>query len=236
MLVHGTSADHTRWQTVLPELTARFTIYAVDRRGRGASGDAEPYAIEREFEDVAAVVDAIGGEVDVIGHSYGAICSLEAALLTTGVRRLVLYEPPLEAGLQGDPPAVVERMEALLAAGDREGVILTFFREFVRVPAGEVEVLLRDPSWQGRLAAAHTIPRELRSAELHQPGYERFAALRVPTLLLAGADSPPSLVEPSRRLSESIPDSRLALMPGQGHNAMTTAPELFLGEVFAFLG
>jgi pimeloyl-ACP methyl ester carboxylesterase len=95
VLVHGTSADHTRWAPVSAALEARTTTYAIDRRGRGASTDGREYTIESEFEDVAAVIDSIEGDVDVLGHSYGAICALEATLRTSGVRRLVLYEPPL---------------------------------------------------------------------------------------------------------------------------------------------
>jgi len=105
VLVHGGTADHTRWLSILPALEERFTVYAVDRRGRGLSGDAPEYAIEREFEDVAAVVDAIDGPVDVLGHSYGALCALEAALLTDKIRRLALYEPPVPTGRQMFPRA-----------------------------------------------------------------------------------------------------------------------------------
>jgi Alpha/beta hydrolase family len=77
--VHATTADHSTWNPLLPALTAHFTVYAMDRRGRGGSGDGSTYAIEREFEDVAAVVDSIGGPVNLLGHSYGALCSLEKA-------------------------------------------------------------------------------------------------------------------------------------------------------------
>jgi pimeloyl-ACP methyl ester carboxylesterase len=235
VLVHGTSADHTRWATVIDRLSARFRTYAVDRRGRGASSDAEPYSIESEFDDVAAVVDGIGGEVDVLGHSYGAVCSLEAALRTRHLRRLVLYEPPLPIGIDIYPPGLVERLQALLDAGDREGVVTTFLRDVVRMPADELDLMRRDPSWEGRLAGAHTIPRELRIGEVYEPDFGRFATVTVPTLLLVGGDSPPFLVEPSRRLSETIGGSRLTTMPGQQHVAMTTAPDLFLSAVLDFL-
>src|SRR3712207_346721 len=97
VLVHGTAADHGRWRPVLPALEGRYTVYAVDRRGRGGSGDAEGYALEREVEDVASVVDAIGEPVNLLGHAYGALASLEAALLTPNVHKLVLYEPPISA-------------------------------------------------------------------------------------------------------------------------------------------
>src|SRR5918997_4994782 len=96
VLVHGTAADHGRWSPVLPAFEERFAVCAVDRRGRGGSGDAEGYAIEREFEDVAAVVDSLEEPVNLVGHSYGALCVLEAALLARNVHKLVLYDPGIE--------------------------------------------------------------------------------------------------------------------------------------------
>ena len=93
VLVHGTAADHSRWGPVLPAFEERFTVYAVDRRGRGGSGDSDEYAVEREFEDVAAVVDSLGEPVNLLGHSYGALCALEAALLTRNVRQARALRP-----------------------------------------------------------------------------------------------------------------------------------------------
>lgn len=235
VLVHGTSADHSRWAAILPRLAEHFTTYAVDRRGRGASGDGDEYSIEAEFDDTAAVVESIGGEVDVLGHSYGAICSLEATLRTDGVRRLVLYEPPLPVGIEIYPPGAIDRLSELAAAGDREGVVSTFFMEVLRMPPHELEAIRRDPSWQGRLAAAHTLPRELRADEQFRADFARYTNVSVPTLLLIGGDSPPFLVEPSRRLERAIPGARLATMPGQQHVAMNTAPDLFLELVLEFL-
>src|SRR5438876_7125721 len=78
VLVHGTTVNHTDWAPVLPALRERFTVYAMDRRGCGASEDAPDYALEREFEDIAAVVDSAGEQVRLLGHSFGALCSLEA--------------------------------------------------------------------------------------------------------------------------------------------------------------
>src|SRR5688572_22738985 len=158
VLVHGTSADRTRWAPVLPALSERFTVYACDRRGRGASGDGPAYAIEREFEDVAAVVDGIGGPVDLLGHSYGAICALEAAARTQNLQRLVLYEPPIPAGVPITPPGVVDRLQALLDAGDRDGVVTTFLREVPRAPPDQLDRMRSLPAWQARIGAAGTIP------------------------------------------------------------------------------
>ena len=96
VLVHGAPADHTRWRPLLPYLEPYVTVHALDRRGRGASGDAPEYRLEREYEDVAAVVDAVaavsGERVDVYGHSHGGIVTFGAAALTPNVRRLILYE------------------------------------------------------------------------------------------------------------------------------------------------
>ena len=91
----GTGWPSTRETANAGRLASRFTVYAVDRRGRGGSGDSQSYAIEREFEDVAAVVELIPRPVDLLGHSYGGICSLEASLRTKNIRRLILYEPPI---------------------------------------------------------------------------------------------------------------------------------------------
>ncbi len=236
VLVHGGTADRTRWAPVVPALARHFAVYAMDRRGRGASGDAEAYALERELEDVAGVVDAIGGPVDLLGHSFGGICALGAARRSPNVRRLVLYEPP-PTGMPGTiPPAVADRLEALLASGDRDGVVTTFMREVVRVPPGELETLRSVPAWQGRVAAAHTILREVRAVERH-PALDPadYRAFRVPTLILLGGDSPAGDQTQARALNAALPNSRVAVMPGQRHVAMNTAPDLFVSEVVAFL-
>jgi pimeloyl-ACP methyl ester carboxylesterase len=236
VLVHGTTADHTRWRAVLEPLAARFTVYGVDRRGRGASGDREPYAIEREFEDVVAVVDSIPEPVNLLGHSYGAICALEAALLTTNLRTLVLYEPPFPTTIQIYPEGTIERVEALLAAGQREAALETFLGEVVLMPEEQIQVLKAQPAWQARIAAAHTLPREERADMALVLDPERYRTIRVPTLLLLGGDSPPFLAEPTYVLEKALPDARVAVMPGQQHAAMDTGTQLFLTEIMSFLG
>jgi pimeloyl-ACP methyl ester carboxylesterase len=237
VVVHGTTADHTRWRTVLSLLEAHATVCAVDRRGRGGSGDADGYAITREFADVAAVVDAVaeacGGPVDLLGHSYGGVCALEAVLLTANVRRLVLYEPPVLA--EPGPPGMAARLQGLLADGRREEVVATFFREVAGVGDRELQILRSLPSWPARVAAAHTLPRELRSEDGYAFEPARFAAVAVPTLLLAGGDSPPFFQASTEAVAAALPDSRVTVLPGQAHIAMDTAPELFAGAVTAFL-
>ncbi len=237
VLVHGTGAMHTRWVPVLPALEKHFTVYAVDRRGRGESGDADAYAIEREFNDIAAVVDAIGEPVDLFGHSYGAICSLEAALLTRNIRRIVLYEPPLETeGVQIYAEGFIDRLQGLLDAGDRETLLTTFMAEAVRMLPRDIELAKSMPAWPSRVATAHTLPRELRAHEAYRFHAARFSSLTIPALLLVGGDSPQFFRAAIDLLAATLPNARKVVMPGQQHAAMESAPGLLVKEVSSFLG
>ena len=235
VLVHGSTADHTRWAPVLSAFEQHFTVYAVDRRGRGGSGDVKPYAIEREFEDIVALVNSIGEPVFLLGHSYGALCSLEAALRTSHLRKLILYEPPIPTGIEIYPAEVVTRIQAKLDAGDREGAVTTFMQDIVRVPPHEMEILRAAPSWPARIAAAHTILRELRGSNEYVFEPTRFAGLTTPTLLLLGGESPAFFKAAIEAVHAALHDSRVIVMPGQQHTAMSTAPELFIREVLQFL-
>ncbi len=235
LLVHGGTADHRRWSSISPRLEQDFSVYAMDRRGRGGSGDAPEYDIMREAEDVAAVVEAIGEPVYVLGHSYGAICSLEAALLTDEVRKLVLYEPPLPTGTRSVPAGLPERIQALLDRGDLEAALELYMVEVVRMPAHELALYRQLPMWTGRIALAPTIAREIAIDWTYRFDASRFARLQVPTLLLLGGDSPPLFSQATESLDSALPDGRVVILPGQQHIAMDTAPELFLGEVLQFL-
>ncbi len=236
VLIHGAAADHTRWKPILPELKNHFTVYAVDRRGRGESGDAESYTLESEYEDVVAVVDSIPGPVNLLGHSYGAICSLEASLKTSNLRKLILYEPPIQTDVKRNyPPDALARMNSYLHAGEREEALLIFLREIAGIPRNEIHLLSSLPSWSSRVATAHTIPREEASAASYILKPQRFSQMETPTLLLLGGDSPSFYRAAIETLKESIPNSRISMMSGQRHAAMETAPKLFLNEVIGFL-
>jgi len=242
VLVHGAVADHTRWRPLLPHLEPHVTVHAMDRRGRGASGDAPGYAIEREFEDVAAVVDAVadasGFAADLYGHSFGGLCAFGGATLTAGIGKLVLYEgwPPADARARELPPGVGGRLDALLAEGNRDGVVETVFREVVLMPEAEITALRAQPAWPARVAAAPTIVRELRAIPQvpFDPG--QAARIAVPTLLLTGSDSDDPFAADLATVAAALPDARIGVLDGQRHVADILAPELFARRLLAFLG
>ncbi len=190
IVVHGTGADHARWGPVLPALERSFTVYALDRRGRGESGDTMPYALELEFKDILAVIDSLPDPVFLLGHSYGAICCLEAARRTTHISKLVLYEPPLHLGREHYSPQVLGKLQALLDAGDREGALVTFQQEIVRVPPHELALLRSSPGWSARITTAPTLLRELRGANAYVFEATRFRGPENSDALACGRGEP----------------------------------------------
>jgi pimeloyl-ACP methyl ester carboxylesterase len=238
-LIHGGPADHARWRPLLPYLEPHATVHAMDRRGRGASGDGPDYDIAREFEDVAAVVDAVadasGSAVDVYGHSFGASCALGGAALTSNVRRLAVYEPPVSPAENAYPPGMLERLDALLAEGDREAVVEAVFREALGMSDEEFSAFRAQPSWRARVAAAHTIPRESRVELQGALDLDLVANITAPTLLLTGEDSPEFLRADIQALAVALPDARIVVLEGQEHVADVLAPEVFAKHLLAFL-
>lgn len=231
VLVHGSPADHTTFEQLVPHLESSATVLAMDRRGRGLSGDGDAYAHAREFEDVAAVVDAFGPGTDVFAHSYGCVVALEAALLSSGLRRLVLYEP----WIGRYPAGVVEELERLAAAGDREAVVSTIFRRLLGMSDDELERYRGMPSWQARVALADVNVREAKAEDAYVFEPARFAAMTVPTLLLVGTDSPPSMRATVEMVAGALPDSRIEELPGQQHAAHRFAPDLLAERILGFL-
>lgn len=235
LLVHGTTADHTRWAKVVPTLARRFTTYAIDRRGRGGSGDAPHYSVEQEGRDVAAVADWIGTPVHLLGHSYGAICCLEAAFHEANLRTLILYEPPIPLGTQIVPRELRAQLDALVDADEREAALLLFFRGVVGVPEPQLDAMRAHPAWPSRIAAAHTMTREIRLDDSYRLDVARLRGISLPALLLLGADSPAIFHEATRMLATSLPRARTHVMPGQQHVAMDLVPDDFVEIVSTFL-
>jgi pimeloyl-ACP methyl ester carboxylesterase len=240
VLVHGTTADHLTFRVVGPMLGRRRRLFAVDRRGRGASGDAAEYAIEREFEDVAAVADAVaadaGGPVDVAGHSYGGRCALGASLLTPSIRRIVCYEgAPAPADRPYQPSDLAGRLRAQLDDGDPEAALETFMREVVGMDDAGMARFRADAVWPLRVAAAHTIPRELDAERSAAASLEALGAVAVPVLQVLGTASVPAFHEATAALDTRLAGGSVARIEGAAHAAHHTHPEAFVKAVEAFL-
>ena len=235
LLVHGTTASHQRWDGITPRLAEHLTVITMDRRGRGESGDGPTYSLQREGEDIAAVTEAVGGPVTVLGHSYGATCALEAALVTDQIGRLLLYEPPMQIDQPPVPLEIPDRMQALIDQGALEPALELMMREVARMPEQELAVYRTLPMWPVRVALAPTIPRELRLPSVAPPTPERYARLELPVLLMTGGDSPPFYRTAIDALHATLPDSRVVTFAGQQHIAMDLAPDAFVRAVLDFV-
>ncbi|MFD4420910.1 alpha/beta fold hydrolase [Agromyces sp. NPDC058484] len=241
VLVPGTTSDHTTWRLVVPLLEPNVEVNAVDRRGRGASGDGPAYALEREVEDLAAVVDATaarwGGPVDLLGHSYGGNVAFGAALRTSNLRRLVLYEgwPVPDVADRTMAPDILAHLDDLLAHGRRAEALEAFFREMVQVTEEEIANIKASPAWSARVAAAPTVPRELRA--FGEQAFDPASAARidVPVLLLVGSESPDEILADPEVVAAAFPDARIGVLNGQAHMAQLTAPEALAAAVLDFL-
>ena len=236
VLVHGSFGDHTAWAVPVEFLNETFSVFAMDRRGFGASGDSDKYSIEDEFDDVASVVRAVTlqtGEAPILwGHSYGANCAMGGAARTDDVSHLVLYEPSF--GLTYREGAI-EAAEELLAAGDRAGAVELMLRDALDMSPEEISALKESPRWPNLLAGAHTAPRECRVEQswVYQPG--QFGGITAPTLMLSGSDSPDQLVQATLRAAEAIPGAAIAHMAGHGHFAHRSDPAMVIDLILPFV-
>jgi pimeloyl-ACP methyl ester carboxylesterase len=234
VLVHGGFSDHnTNWTYVKPLLEERFTVYAVARRGRGENDATDGHSLQDEAEDVAAIVKQAGEPVFLLGHSYGALCALEAAALVPDrVAKLVLYEPPRPDLLSVD---IVARLEQLGAREEWDALVETFLTDGLQVPPDDVAALQHSPDWAPWIADARASLGDMRALIKHTVTPERYSTLAMPVLLLVGSESPRELYL-TDMLLEAVPDVRIVTLDGQAHEGMTTAPEMFVEAIAPFLG
>jgi pimeloyl-ACP methyl ester carboxylesterase len=237
VVVPGALSDVASWSACAPLLADGRGVYVVDRRGRGASGDAPAYAVEREIEDVLAVLDGLARPTDLLGHSSGAILALGAAERTPAhLRRLVLYEPPVFIDEDDRiPPDLPERLDALLAEDDEDRALETFLLEGPRTPDPEIEWLRAHQGWPRMLAMVHTVPYDARISQGFGPDLGRLASVRTPTLMLVGSLSPPRMRKGSEAIAASLPDVLVEELEGQAHLAQVLAPDALAAAVLRFL-
>jgi pimeloyl-ACP methyl ester carboxylesterase len=239
VLVAGGPNRRSRWGAAAALLDGVVSCWLMDRRGKGDSGDSEDpaaYSFEREYEDLAAVVDSFSGPVGIGGHSSGATCALGAAVHGLPIASLMLYEPPwpVDGPLAG--AEFIDRMEALIDQGNRDEALELAFTKMVGMPTEAVAALRHSPMWQEWRALAHTWPREMREASDLCRDPSRFATVTTPALVLVGALSPAHLQRSTRAIAAAMPHATVVELPGQGHGALDRAPHLVAEAIAAFVG
>lgn len=206
-------------------LAERCTVINYDRRGRGDSTEVKPFALEREIEDIQALIEAEGGSASLWGWSSGGALALRAAATGIGVERLSVYEVPFMVTREAKRPTADygERLDQLVATGDRGGAVKHFMRNAIGIPAPFVALMQLLPMWKGLKAVAHTLPYDWAALGKHtmygaQLSKDEWTSVTMPTLVVYGAKSPAPLQEGSRALAEVLPNATLRELEGVSHN------------------
>jgi pimeloyl-ACP methyl ester carboxylesterase len=251
ILVSGALGErsHPAAADLAAALAPHFTVINYDRRGRGDSGDTPPYAVAREVEDLAALIEAAGGQAALFGKSSGAVLALEAASrLPNQVSKVALYEPPLilDDSRPPVPKDYVQRIDRLVAEGRRGDAVEVFMREAVRIP-DEYLAQMRGssngdkgatapPEWQAMERMAHTLAYDGAIMSGLMAGKplpaNKWAANTAPTLIITGGNSDEFFHEGASALAKDLPQARHSLLPGQDHNVATEAVAPMLAEFF----
>jgi pimeloyl-ACP methyl ester carboxylesterase len=225
--------------TFAPLLAQHFTVYLYDRRGRGQSGDTPPYAVEREIEDLDALVEAAGGAASIWGWSSGGALVLRAAARGLNLERLAIYEAPFMVDDSGrlPPPDFAERLDVLVAADRRSAAVRHYMTKGMGIPPAIVTLMRLAPFWSKLKAVAHTLPYDwavlgdtMRGRPLSAGGW---ATVTAPALVIAGEKSPAQLRNAARALAEVLPNAEHRTLEGQSHNPSMKALAPVLEEFFA---
>jgi pimeloyl-ACP methyl ester carboxylesterase len=236
LLVHGGMGRLERWAPLWALLTRHWQVTAMDRRGRGSSGDTGPYRLTKEYDDVATVAtslaDSGGHPADVFAHSYGALCTLGAAARGAPFRRIALYEPP---GPQTVPREWRERARALVTEGRPGQAMISFLTEIIGLTTAQVRELRDTPGAQDVLPiVSATLPREAGALASADP-LALAGTVTAPVLLLLGESSPAWAADLTHALCAALAQATLAVLPGYGHEAIDAAPGLIYRELAQFL-
>jgi pimeloyl-ACP methyl ester carboxylesterase len=213
-------------------LSQHFTVYAYDRRGRGESSNTLPYAVEREVEDLDALINVAGGSAFVFGISSGAALAIEGARHELAIRKLALFEPPfiLDDSRRPVTDEYLAQLDAYVAA-DRRGDAVRHFMKAVGVPGFVIAMMRFMPAWSKLKGVAHTIPYDfaiLRDNQRGRPLSSSWASITVPTLAIDGGNSPAWMRTAVRSVADMLPNAEYRTLPGQTHmvNAKVLAPAL----------
>ena len=233
VVVPGSLSTAGDWQPVADLLAPIATTYAIDRQGRGDSGSRSHHCLDREQEDLAAVLDLAGDQAVVIAHSYGGLIALNT-LLDHPAAGLVLYEPPvpLTGPIGGE---ALTGFEDAVEAGDLDGAFEHGLRNFLGLPDHAIDAFRRSPLWAPRAALTPTWGREVRAIDTFDPDLTRLSALQMPALLLVGQHSPEPLVATSHHLASALHDARVSELTGQAHDAYLTGTQLLVSHLSTFV-
>jgi pimeloyl-ACP methyl ester carboxylesterase len=238
ILVGGATCDRAMTRPLAEQLTGRFTVLNFDRRGRGDSGDTAPYAIERELEDLGALIAAAGGTASVYGHSSGAGLALHAAARGLPIDKLVLHDPPYNPEDEEQKRVAREYAERLRAAlaEDRRGDALELFFALVGMPQEMIDGLRQSPRWAELEALAHTLAYDSEvMGDMSTGGSipsDLVTRVTPDALVLVGEHSPEFMIGIARRIAQAMPHGRLRLLAGEEH---VVAPELLAPVLADFL-
>jgi pimeloyl-ACP methyl ester carboxylesterase len=235
LFVHGITADHNSWNTLASQLENYFTVYAMDRRGRGLSGDAITYELMREAEDIVAVIEHVNEPVNLFGHSFGGLCCLEAVLLTSKINKLILYEPAISVADSVFPPDAPEEIKKRIDADDLESAMEYFLRNIAKMTEPELQMYRKMPLWNARIPLVTTIPREMKAELMYRFDNRRFSDIQIQTMLLVGGESPVFSHESVELIHSSIANSKIVVLKGEQHIAHHTNPGLLIQKLQDFL-
>jgi pimeloyl-ACP methyl ester carboxylesterase len=229
VLVTGGSVDRQANAGIAGELSKRFTVLNYDRRGRGDSTDTPPYAIDREIEDIEAVIGEAGGSAHLFGSSSGAALALYAAASGLPLMKLALWEPPFIIDEAKRPPAdQVEQYETMIAEGRRGDAVEYFMTRVIGMPAEMVAGMRGQPWWPAQEALAHTLAYDARIMGDYSLPTDSAASVKSPTIVIAGGADFGWMRETAEALAKALPDGQARILDGQGHDVdpMVLAPVL----------
>jgi pimeloyl-ACP methyl ester carboxylesterase len=215
-------------------LEDEYTVYIYDRRGRGESGDTLPYAPEREIEDLAAVIDAAGGDAYVMGQSSGAALALLAAASGVSMRKVASYEAPYvgQKAVRGVTPDYVTELRNRIASGDRGGAIGYFMVKMVGAP-WFLPLMMRmmRTVWKQLQGVAHTLPYDAAVMSGFEVPTGMLAKITTPTLVMGGSKYAPNMKAAVAGVAAAVPGSTLVILPGQTHQV---SPAVLVPELKRF--